>query len=165
MAADPERSRWWELEHSWWLALIAVGFGFLTWAGFAYVALRTRRKRWFAWAAGYLVLIVVSTYLPTGPVAARCRRLRALRLLGRRLRPRARDPRRGPRPAQPRRGSAPKAGAPPAQLSRRRGPNRIGQSRAGARSGYRRRRGGVRRPRRRQRRKCGRIRAATRNQP
>src|SRR5438552_11657889 len=63
MAADPERSRWWELEHSWWLALIAVGFGFLTWAGFTYVALRTRRKRWFAWAAGYLVLIVVSTYL------------------------------------------------------------------------------------------------------
>jgi hypothetical protein len=62
MAADPKRSRWWELEHSWWLALIGVGFGFLTWAGFGYIAMRTRRRRWFVWAAFYLVLICVSTF-------------------------------------------------------------------------------------------------------
>jgi Helix-hairpin-helix motif len=62
MAADPQRSRWWELEHSWWLALIAIGFGFLTWAGFGYVALRTKRRGWFAWAGFYLALIAVSAY-------------------------------------------------------------------------------------------------------
>jgi hypothetical protein len=62
MAADPHRSRWWELEHSWWLGLIAIGCGFLTWAGFGYVALRTKQRRWFAWAAFYLVLLSVSTY-------------------------------------------------------------------------------------------------------
>jgi hypothetical protein len=62
MAADPQRSRWWELEHSWWLGLIAIGCGFLTWAGFGYVALRTKQRRWFAWAAFYLVLLSVSTY-------------------------------------------------------------------------------------------------------
>jgi hypothetical protein len=62
LAADPERSRWWELEHSWWLGLIAVGFGFLTWAGFGYVALRTKRPSWFGWAGFYLALIAVSVY-------------------------------------------------------------------------------------------------------
>jgi hypothetical protein len=62
MAADPERSRWWELEHSWWLGLIAVGVGFLTWAGFGYVALRTKRRRLFVWSGLYLALIVVSAY-------------------------------------------------------------------------------------------------------
>jgi hypothetical protein len=61
--ADPQRSHWWQLEHSWWLALIALGFGFLTWASFGYIALRTRRPRWFAWAAGYLGLITASTYV------------------------------------------------------------------------------------------------------
>jgi hypothetical protein len=66
MAADPERSRWWELEHSWWLGLIAVGFGFLTWIGFGYVALRTKRPRWFAWSGFYLALITVSMYLLDG---------------------------------------------------------------------------------------------------
>ena len=63
MAADPERSRWWQLEHSWWLGLIAIGCGFVTWAGFGYIALRTKRVRWFIWAAVYLAVIVVSTYL------------------------------------------------------------------------------------------------------
>lgn len=63
MSADPERSRWWQLEHSWWLALIALGCGFLTWAAFGYVALRTKRRAWFVWAAVYLALIGVSTYL------------------------------------------------------------------------------------------------------
>jgi hypothetical protein len=63
MAADPERSRWWELEHSWWLFLIAIGIGFLTWAGFGYVGLRTKRRDWLAWAAVYLGLIAASTYL------------------------------------------------------------------------------------------------------
>jgi SARP family transcriptional regulator, regulator of embCAB operon len=63
VAADPERSRWWELEHSWWLGLIALGCGLLTWAGFGYIALRIKRIQWYAWAAAYLALIAVSIYL------------------------------------------------------------------------------------------------------
>jgi len=60
VAGDPKRSRVWQVEHLWWLGLIAAGFGLLTWAGFAYVGLRSRERIWLAWAAGYLALAVVS---------------------------------------------------------------------------------------------------------
>ncbi len=51
------------MEHSWWLALIALSAGFLTWTAFAYIGLRARRRSWQAWAAAYLLLIVAATYL------------------------------------------------------------------------------------------------------
>jgi helix-hairpin-helix protein len=60
---DPDRSKLWKVEHSWWLGLIALSAGFLTWASFAYIGLRTKRRRWQAWAAAYLMLIVAATYL------------------------------------------------------------------------------------------------------
>jgi len=61
--SDPERSRLWELEHSWWLVLIVVSFGVLSWASFGYIAARTGKRVWFAWAAFYLLLAVVSVVL------------------------------------------------------------------------------------------------------
>jgi Helix-hairpin-helix motif len=63
MGREPERSKAWQFEHSWWLALIVLSAGFLTWASFAYLGLRTRRRSWQAWAVVYLGLVVISTYL------------------------------------------------------------------------------------------------------
>jgi Helix-hairpin-helix motif len=67
MASEPRRSRAWRLEHTWWLFLILLSVGFFSWASFAYIAYRTKVRRWFAWAAGYGAGIVVSfTFLTVG---------------------------------------------------------------------------------------------------
>jgi len=60
MASDPKRSGWWELEHSWWLFLIALSLGFLTWAAFGYVWLRTKARAWGLAAVGYLALLIAA---------------------------------------------------------------------------------------------------------
>jgi helix-hairpin-helix protein len=65
--SEPERSRWWKLGQSWWIALVAAGFGFLTWLGFGYVGSRTKRRRWLWWAAVYSGGIVVASYLLSRP--------------------------------------------------------------------------------------------------
>lgn len=58
-----ERSRRWRVAHSWWVGLIVIGFGALTWIAFAYVGVRTRRLRWIRWAAIYTAVLVASVYL------------------------------------------------------------------------------------------------------
>jgi len=63
MANDPRRSNWWELDHSWWLFIIALAFGFLTWAAFGYIWVRTKAHEWGVAAVAYLALIVVSMVL------------------------------------------------------------------------------------------------------
>jgi hypothetical protein len=63
MASEPKRSRAWELEHSWWLFLILLSFGFMTWAAFAYIWLRTKVHGWGIAAFGYLALIVAAMLL------------------------------------------------------------------------------------------------------
>src|SRR5919108_4175128 len=62
MARDPERSTWWEREHSWWLVLIALSLSFRTWAAFGYIWMRTRVRSWLVAAVGYLVLLLVAFY-------------------------------------------------------------------------------------------------------
>jgi DNA uptake protein ComE-like DNA-binding protein len=42
-----------------WLLLVALGFGFTTWAAFLYVGIRARRRSWLAWAAVYGTLLVL----------------------------------------------------------------------------------------------------------
>src|SRR5919199_3005322 len=60
---DPKRSHWWELEHSWWLALILVGVGFLTWLAFGYIWLRTKLRRWLIAAICYAALLALAGVL------------------------------------------------------------------------------------------------------
>jgi DNA uptake protein ComE-like DNA-binding protein len=43
-----------------WLLVVALGFGFTTWAAFLYVGIRARRRSWLAWAAVYGALLVLS---------------------------------------------------------------------------------------------------------
>jgi DNA uptake protein ComE-like DNA-binding protein len=49
-----------------WLLLVALGFGFTTWAAFLYLGLRARRRSWLAWAAVYGALLVLAGVLLTG---------------------------------------------------------------------------------------------------
>src|SRR5215469_17501160 len=42
-----------------WLLLVALGFGFTTWAAFLYIGIRARRRSWLAWAAVYGALLVL----------------------------------------------------------------------------------------------------------
>lgn len=46
-----------------WLLLVALGFGFTTWAAFLYLGIRARRRSWLSWAALYGALLVVSGVL------------------------------------------------------------------------------------------------------
>lgn len=48
-----------------WLLLVALGFGFTTWAAFLYVGIRARRRSWLAWAAVYGILLVLWPVLDT----------------------------------------------------------------------------------------------------
>jgi len=56
VAGDPERSRAWRLEHSWWILTIVLTLGWLSWVGFAYVGARGRKAAWLLSSAGYFVL-------------------------------------------------------------------------------------------------------------
>ncbi len=50
-----------------WLALVALGLGFTTWAGFLYIGVRARRRAWLAWSAVYAALMVVAVALNAPP--------------------------------------------------------------------------------------------------
>lgn len=52
-----------------WLAVVAVGIGITTWAAFLYLGIRTRRRRWLAWAAVYAGLLVLWGFMdaPANP--------------------------------------------------------------------------------------------------
>ena len=63
MASEPKRSRAWRLENSWWLGLILFTMGMASWASFAYLALRTKERRWLVWAGVYLVAVVAAFLL------------------------------------------------------------------------------------------------------
>jgi hypothetical protein len=42
-----------------WLLVVAVGIGITTWAAFLYLGIRTRRRKWLAWAAVYAGLLAL----------------------------------------------------------------------------------------------------------
>jgi DNA uptake protein ComE-like DNA-binding protein len=42
-----------------WLALVAFGMGFTTWAAFLYIGLRAQRRAWLMWAAAYGALALI----------------------------------------------------------------------------------------------------------
>lgn len=46
-----------------WLLLVALGFGFTTWAAFLYIGIRARHRAWLVWAAVYAALLVVAVVL------------------------------------------------------------------------------------------------------
>ena len=48
------------LRRSWWLGLILVSLGLLTWTAFLYLWARTRRRRGLVWAALYFALAVAT---------------------------------------------------------------------------------------------------------
>ncbi len=56
-AASRLASRNWRWGNSLWLLLPLVSFGFLTWAGFLYIGIRTSNKLWLGFAGLYFVLI------------------------------------------------------------------------------------------------------------
>jgi hypothetical protein len=43
-----------------WLAVVALGFGFTTWAAFLYIGLRAQRRTWLVWAGAYGALAVIA---------------------------------------------------------------------------------------------------------
>lgn len=45
---DLPTDRGWRLRHSRWMLAVVLGFGLLSWIGFAYCAIRTRDPRWRA---------------------------------------------------------------------------------------------------------------------
>lgn len=49
-------SRGWRISRSSWLLLSILSFGFLTWAGFAIIGIKLRRKIWIVSAVGWFVL-------------------------------------------------------------------------------------------------------------
>jgi Helix-hairpin-helix motif len=56
------------LAREWWVALIAVPFGFGIWAAFLYIGVRLARWRWLVCAPLYLGLAVGSYVLLTTPI-------------------------------------------------------------------------------------------------
>lgn len=56
-----------------WLAVVAVGIGITTWAAFLYLGIRSRRRRWLAWAAVYAGLLVLWGFMdaPANPSSLR----------------------------------------------------------------------------------------------
>jgi uncharacterized RDD family membrane protein YckC len=58
-----ELSTGWGLKRSWWLALIVLSLGLLSWVAFLYLGARTNLRRWRIWAALYLALAVASIAL------------------------------------------------------------------------------------------------------
>jgi hypothetical protein len=61
--ASPEQnlaSFTWRVRHSAWMLPVLLGFGFMTWVGFAYIAARARKPIWTAVAVGYLAAAVTS---------------------------------------------------------------------------------------------------------
>lgn len=67
MAGTADRSALWKIGESWWLALIALSCGLVTWAAFAYVGFRTRERKWILAAAVYLGLDVEAFVLLDRP--------------------------------------------------------------------------------------------------
>jgi DNA uptake protein ComE-like DNA-binding protein len=54
-----------------WLLLVALGFGFTTWAAFLRIGIRAQRRSWLAWAAVYGALLVlwIAMAAPTNSTA------------------------------------------------------------------------------------------------
>ena len=63
MIREPKASPWWRLEHQWWLLLILLPLGWLSWAAFGYLGVRLRHRPWLLAAAGYLALTTVAWLL------------------------------------------------------------------------------------------------------
>ncbi len=59
-AASRLASGSWRWGNSLWLVLPLVSFGFLTWAGFLYIGIRTSNKLWLGFAGLYFVLIGIA---------------------------------------------------------------------------------------------------------
>jgi Helix-hairpin-helix motif len=49
--------RSWRLEHSWWLFVILLSVGLLSWASFVYLGIRTKRQRWTVWGVVYGIAV------------------------------------------------------------------------------------------------------------
>ena len=60
-------SRMWRLRNSAWVLFSILSVGYLNWAGFLFVGMKSRNKTWLIWAAGFGV-IAIGLFVATGSI-------------------------------------------------------------------------------------------------